>query len=409
MAAKWVGTWKGGRVREGARGRVYWIERMRDGVRYQVRLAGVRSDREAEDEFDRWAADPSSYVPPAVQEELDALDEAESEVERIEIEAESVRLVMTDKMLDAFGEAQSNGYGTRAPASPHHASICRSFLAAWASHPAIEGRDIRTVTLLQWREALATGVSAVPVAGGPADMRPWASLKMRIIALRSYTAWLRWSGQLSRTEDTTLDLSVPQGRRPSPRERASRAYSVDELQRTYAAIDSQAVRDLFWLRVHTGLHESEIKRASMGECVIDEVPNGGRIAAVIEVRHKSSRNHRQSVDAPTLARVARLMGRTRDGKFEWIGHHTLTRHRIAAAEASGCRQIYMGHLRHTRTTLLERVGEEVTPPGDTRGVPLDRVARSHGHSTATAAAYYSGVNVPPMLCVPVVLQHPDDP
>lgn len=409
--AKWTGKWAGGRIQEGPRGRVFWIEKKIENVRYNVRLAGVRTEPQAVDELKLFRANPAGYLPPRERAELAELEVEEEEIERIEREREATRLVMTDALLDAFAEAQAKGYGSRAPASKHHAFVCRSFLKAWQTHPAIEGRDIRTVALREWRDALETGMSLVPVAGGkPPALRPWASFKARIVALRSYTAWLRWRGDLARNEDTTLDLSVPQARHPTPTEKAERAHTIEELEKTYAAISSQTVRDLFWLRVHTGLHESEVERIASGECVIYRQPKGSRIAAVVEVLHKSGKHHRQSVDEASLARVERLMARKwRGKKGAWIGEKTLARHRAAAAKASGCREVFIGHLRHTRTTLLEQVGEEVRQEGLVGGVPIERVARSHGHSPATAATHYSAVSVPPMLCVPVKLQHPSDP
>lgn len=407
---RWVGEWVGGRIREGRRGRAYWIDKMIDGHRYRIRLAGVRTEPEAVDEFRVFRADPVAYRPPRLREEIAEIEAEEEEIERVEAEREATRLVMTDELLDAFAAAQVEGYGSRPPVTRHHAFVCDSFLRDWQTHPALEGRDIRTIRLVEWREALETGVSLAPVAGKKEpELRPWRSFKHRIVALRSYTAWLRWRGELDRGEDTTLDLAVPQARKPTIREKASRAYSIDELQRTYAAISSQVVRDVFWLRVHTGLHESEIRRIAQGECVIDRLKDAGRIAAVVEVRHKSGQDHRQSVDADTLARIERLMARKdKGGKAVWVGEKTLERHRKAAAEATGCREVFIGHLRHTRTTLLETQGEEVLPAGGQGGVSLDRIARSHGHSPATAQAHYSGITVPPMLVVPVRLAHPGD-
>lgn len=394
--SRWIGSWVGGRVREGVRGKVFWIERQHERHRYRIRLAGC-SEAQAAEEYLQFKADPKNYRPPAERRELAEIEAEEAEIERLERERDAARLVLTDKLIEAFAEALSKGYGSREPASKHHVFVCDSFLRAWAEHPDVKGRDVRTVTLREWRAALESGETVVGE-----KRRPWASLKHRIVALRSFTHWLRFRGELQRSEDTTLDLAVPQARRPTATERAERVYTVDELQRTYAALASQSVRDLFWVRLHTGLHESEIERIARGHAVIRKVTDP-RIAAVVEVRHKSGRDHLQSVDGDTLVRIERLMARK-----EWIGEKTLARHRASAAATSGCREIYLGNLRHTRTTLLEQLGREVLPAG-MRGVPLDRVARSHGHSHAIAAAHYSGAGVPPLLVVPVRLRHPEDP
>lgn len=384
--ANWVGRWAGGRIAQGAdRRRSFWLEKMVAGRRYSLRLSGVHTEAEAVRELVLFNESPDTYQPPDVREETARLEAAE----RDRADATSA-IVLDAELIGRCIEAMCEGYGSRGPVSRHHAFVTHSCLTDWATSPALFGRDLRRVTLAELRTQL----------------EQWpGSRKHRIVALRSLTAWLRWRGDLGRAEDPTIDLSVPQARRPTPRERSARVYRPEVLEATYAHIPNQTVRDLFRVRLHTGLHETEIERIAHGEGILRPLRGMGRIAATVDVPHKSGQIHRQSVDAPTLAALERL--RKLDGR--WPTEKTLARNRATAAERSRMPPVYLGNLRHTRITLAAELGS-VVYARKKAGAPLDVIARSVGHrSTATTIGHYLGEDVPPMVVVPVPLKHDEDP
>jgi len=201
------------------------------------------------------------------------------------------------------------------------------------------------------------------------------SHKHRIVAIKSLAAWLRWMGLLSRAEDPTLDLSVPQAKRPTPKTRAEHVYTVKDLEQAYRHIPNPTVRALYYVRVHTGLHETEIQRIAKGDCIIRRLKDQGAIEATVDVGRKTGDIHRQSIDKGTLAMLERLQAL--DG--EWPTEKTLARNRDKAAKASGCQPVFVGFLRHTRITLAAQVGEVVLPEGADR-------RRSHGRNRRVARA-----------------------
>lgn len=378
------GRWAGGRVSEKAGGtRTYWIERMVRGTRRVIGLMGL-TEAEAGQELLLYRADPVNYQPPAVRA---ALAKADADAEATAAAAGQV--ILTAEKIEACIEAMKAGYGSRKAVSDHHAFVTHSCLSDWATSVALHGKDLAKVELSELH----------------AGLDEWeGSHKHRIVALRSFTAWLRWRGDLKRGEDPTLDLAVPQARRPTPAERAEKVYTVEQLEKTYRHISNQAVRDIFRVRVHSGLHETEIARIAAGECVIRKVVRMGKIAATIDVTHKSGNVHRQSVDAATLAAIERLAAL--NGR--WPTEKTLARHRKKAAALSKQPELFIGNIRHTRTTLATEIGDIVYAKKKA-GVPLELVARSHGHDPGTAAAHYLGTEIPPLVVIPVKLNHPGDP
>lgn len=373
--------------------RVFWLDKIRGGTRYLKRLGAISADQ-AGAEVSRFLEAPEAYRTPderredervaAEEAHLDAAAEAKAR------EATAVRL--DEETIAAFIEA----YRTRV--TPHQAFVVDAYLAQWATSPALFGKDLRRVEL---RDLAA-------------ELSGKKSVKARIVALKAFTAWLREQGRLKRAEDPTLDLKVPQPRRPTPRELAERVYDVRTIEATYRHIPNQAVRDLYFAKVHSGMHESEIRRIASGDAVVRKLKGQGAIAATVDFEHrKKGGGHRQSIDRATLARLERLVERTRrDG---WPTEKTIARNLDKAAEGSSkeakkpVERVYLANLRATRTTLLQSIGKVVHPKGAKGGVPLELVARSHGHDPRTAAAFYTGTEIPPMLVLPVKLVHPEDP
>jgi hypothetical protein len=160
------------------------------------------------------------------------------------------------------------------------------YLAAWAE--ALAGRDLRTVNQQELIQELAQHKTA---------------RKNRIIALKSFTAWLRQvEGVLPGAEDASLALKVP----PARPEKAVRekGYSIAQIERLYRAIsgwesakfgwkgtgrvtDVRPVRDVLCLHAKTGMHATEIERLARGEGTVTVLKEQGPIAATIRFVHKS--------------------------------------------------------------------------------------------------------------------------
>jgi integrase len=218
--------------------------------------------------------------------------------------------------------------------------------------------------------------------------------RARAIALRSFTHYLRREGLLNPVADPTVALSIPAARPPRPR--TERAYSAEVIETAYAKLGSQLVRDTFLIRALTGLHGTEVERLASGAGSVRVVDDPTGIKAVISVRHKNGHEHTISIGAQTWAALERLRKRvgsanssTMHGALKDVGLHA-------------------GRLRHTFATLALTAGQLVHPAGS-GGLSRATVAEALGHSPATNRRYYDGVAVPPMVFVPLNLQHLADP
>jgi integrase len=380
----WIGSWKGGRIAE-SRGRVtFVIERSLGSGPTRRRITknlGHVTEAQAEAELALFNRDPLGYLTPEEKAAVEATEKAEQSRAK---EEESV--VLDADLIGECVKALRDGYGTNKPCSKHHLYVTHAYLSRWAVSPTLHGRDLREITITELRRELSSG----------------QSVKHRIVALKSLTAWLRWRGDLKMHEDPTLALNVPQAKRLGPAEKAAKVYDIALLEKTYRALPNQAVRDVFRVRMATGLHASEIARIARGEAMIRRLGKGP-IAATVDVRHKSGHDHRQSIDAATLAALDRL--RVKNGLPT---EKTFARSLDKAAEVTGS-PVLIGNLRHTFSTLATTCGRAVHPQ-ETTGVPLEMVAQIVGHqSSATTKAFYLGTDIPPMITLPLQLEHPNDP
>lgn len=70
--------------------------------------------------------------------------------------------------------------------------------------------------------------------------------------------------------------------------------------------------------------------------------------------------------------------------------------------------VRFGELRHSFVTWASECGQEVRPKSG--GLPLAAVAAVVGHHSAhTTKRFYENVKVPPMIKIPIKLEHPEDP
>ncbi|WP_225412044.1 site-specific integrase [Stigmatella hybrida] len=377
----WIGKWKGGRMFAGKDGRpVYVLRKMVHGRNYTIHL-DARSETEAEAELALFVRDPTGYrTRGAAQKFKDA--------SAVFMNAETVGRYLEHMRSKGTTERYVKNVGF--------------YLAEWAG--GLAGRDLRAVTL----QDLLRKLNQYPTAR-----------KNRITAFKSFCAWLREEqGVLTVGEDTSLSLKVPASRpEKSVREKG---YSIETIQRLYRAIngweftnlnreetrrrtDVQCVRDVLCIHAKTGMHGTEIERLARGEGKVSLVEEPGEIAATVKFIHKSGHVHLQSIDRQTLAAVQRLQAR---GAAPVDSH--IRRVVRRACKTLKLFPVRFGELRHSFVTWASECGQEVRPKAG--GIPLSAVAAVVGHHSAhTTKRFYDNAKVPPMIKIPIHLEHPEDP
>ncbi|WXH32766.1 hypothetical protein WA016_06762 [Myxococcus stipitatus] len=367
MGASWVKKWDGGRVRD-VDGRMVWvIERQWAGRRFIIALDAA-SEREALAELALWERDPDGYR---------TRRQAAEDNKPVLIDEES----LAGLMLHLTEEGRTLTYRRGV----------RGYLAAWGE--ALGKRDLRKVQLRELRKLLAGWKTA---------------RKFRIIALKTFTAWLREEDMLKPSEDPTLSLKVP----PSVAEKGLRdkGYPIAFVERYYSAVGSQNVRDVLCLRAKTGMHETEIARIASGAGRLRVVNDSCGIAGTVTFKHKNGRIHVVSLDDQALRAATRLQARGKSPSTSAVHeclHHAAGR---LARQFPNERfaPLIPGELRHSFATWASECGRVVKPTPD--GVPLKMVAAVMGHlNTRTTKLFYEGVQVPPMIVLPLNLHHAQDP
>ncbi|MFL5356109.1 site-specific integrase [Archangium sp.] len=358
---------------------MFVLRKMVQGRAYTVHL-DARSETEAEAELALFMRDAEGY---STKKEA----RQHQQESAVYVNAETV-----GRFLDSMRQAKTTA---------RYVGNVGFYLATWAE--ALSGRDLRTVTLQELLRELAQHKTA---------------RKNRITALKSFAAWLREQGALSLAEDPTVSLKVPVTR-PEKAVR-EKGYSIETTERLYRAIsgweftnfgqeetrrmtDVQCVRDVLCIHAKTGMHGTEIERLAKGEGKVAVFKDQGEIAATVTFIHKSGNVHRQSIDRQTLAAVQRLQAR---GAAPVDSH--IRRVVARACETLGIEPVHFGEYRHSFVTWASECGQEVRPKAG--GLPLAAIAAVVGHHSAnTTKRFYDNVKVPPMIKIPLKLEHPDDP
>jgi integrase len=370
--------------------KVHYLERMVDGRRVSIALE--MGEKKAEGELALFNRDPATYLR-----------------ERHERLASVLSGVVVDvATIDAFlswlkAEGRSLAYRRN----------LHTYLSEWCER--LDGADLRALSTAQLLAML-----------GKWD----TGRKHRIIALKSLCSYLRTNRAILPTNaDPTLALKVP----PPRPEKATRAkgYEIAHVERIYAAIGAQDVRDVLCLRAKSGMHETEVERLAAGQGALVRVKDGGEIAGTATFVHKSGRVHIQSLDAQAFAAAQRVVAygvrlraedraRGHSGRLRHIDNARQHREIQRAAErltalaraadpaAEAVKVIAPGELRHSFVTWGRTVGRVVRVAAG--GLPLALLAEVVGHqSTRTTSRYYDGTEIPPMVALPIHLVHPDDP
>lgn len=379
--ARWVGRWAGGRVRE-SRGRQVWvIERRVLGVMKSIAL-DVDSERAALAQLARFEEDPAAYQTKkqAARRKADADQKAAADA-----------VTLTPELQGEFIEsARKEGLSEE-----YVKHILGNYLAHWGV--ALAGRDLRGVTLLELKKML----------------KGWKTAEHhRIVALKSFTSWLREEGKLHRSNDPTLDLQVPQAQ-PEKSVR-TKGYTMAEVEAVYAEVSSQLLRDTLCLRAKAAMHDTEIARVARGEALLKEVNDPCGIKGTVTFHHKRGDDHVVSLDEQAFAAALRLQARKRPltrAPALLMLKRAASRLREkfeTPEEKEKIRVIEPGEIRHSFSNWASEYGVLVRPTK--QGLPVEEVAAVMGHrSTKTTRTFYKRVLVPPMIQLPLKLVHPEDP
>jgi len=375
VGAQWIGRWRGGRIRQTSDGRRVWVieKRVRRAAGIPGRVAiplSVSDEAAAKAELKLFLRNPSTYALTARRPRL--------------APAPVVALPRVVKAPALFTPENLESWAKDLLArdrDPHYVRSSSLYLAAWA-------------------EVLGPALKGVELAQLKAALRGWkGGQKFRIIALKSFTKWARGEDLLKRADDPTLDLKVPAS--VAGKELGQRAYRKELLEKTYAVIPTQAVRDTVRLALLTGMHLTEVARVASRKGVLADVTVPGEIRGTVSFRHKNGRVHRVSLNASTYDAAKRLQARGR-GLDPTTVHNGLRQ----AARALGTEALHPGRFRHTFSNLAESEGELVKlKPG---GVAKSDVLAVLAHSEATNRKHYHDL-IPPMIRLPLRLEHPEDP
>lgn len=337
---KWLGGYR--RI-EGDGSVTFIIEREVNGKRFH-KSTRCNLERSALKQLQRFEADPLHYRP-------------EGDPDEMPVE------ITTELIADfhAWSTDPVNGKGN----SEKHAREMTKRLKEWGVE--LAGVDLRKATL---RDHIKPALAK------------WKGRQHRIIALKSFFAWLRKEKSVLRSgDDPTLDLPVPQAR---PEKHVRRkAVEFERVQQAFQALTPE-YRDMLQLLAATGWHVSELERFVRGlgriekplSPVVDR--RGLPVLAVLVVRHKGGDETRVPVVEATHLEVAeRLAAR---GTVPRRFNDALK----AACEAAGIEPFGGGVLRHSVATWAIELG----------ATPQEASDYLNHKSKQTTLRFYADVNVP---------------
>lgn len=306
--------WPGGYVHRQADGRpLFIIEREVRGRRFHVSTR-AHNLRAAMKQLERFEGDPAGYQPEGVT--VDAL-------------------LMTD---DLIKEHRAHSIDVRNNTEAHANNVFR-FLCDWQED--LRGLDLRAVNL---RDHVK-----------PALERRRTSRPGRIIALKSFYAWLRKEKHLlTSAGDPTLDLPVPQVAPEKHRRR--KAVEFERVAAVFRHL-APVYRDVLQLLAATGWHVSEVERFVRRDESAVVKPDrevrdrlGRTVLAVLVTWHKTKKHTRTPLVEPEhVAAAERLRERRRMPRLLRATIH-------GACDAAGVARFNPGSLRHSVGTWAIELG-----------------------------------------------------
>lgn len=337
------GKWPGGYRSLQSDGReLFVIERTIRKKRFHVSTR-CHNWTSAMKQLERFEIDPANYKP--------------------EGEAPVAGLCMTAALLDEFWEYQVNKKSN----SRKHANEKHNRLTEWMED--LGGRDLRKVNL---RDHIK-----------PAIERRKTCRQHRVIAIKSFFAWLRVEKNLLTTaEDCTLDLMVPQAQ---PEKRRRRKATDFKHVRAAAAFLPEKYLQCLQLLIATGWHVTELERFARQKESMIVVPHertiakdGRPVLGVLVTVHKMKELTRTPILNENQLRTAQEIKRR--GTIPRF----MNRHLREACKAAGVPAFTYGVMRHSVATWAIEAG--ASP---------DQVAEFLGHKDKrTTLRFYADVAVP---------------
>lgn len=347
----WAGKWKGGRYYLNPDGRpVYFIERRRKAIRLDT-----HDEELAKAQLAQFLTNPDAFqVRPETRVEAPSA---------VHVDADRIRLYL-QHIRDACDD---------------HKDARESYLKQWANYRDARGKplDLRTATKKEIKAALAT------FKGGH---------RGRVEALNAFARFL--VKERDQGLETWAKVDNPYEPKKTRAERV--AYTAEELRERWRTLPDCQTKDVFLVRVATGLHQTEIDQLEGAAitkrplpdakvAAIRELDGKHEIAGVLQVHHKNEHRHRVSVTRPVLEAAMRLTAGVPNRVTVW----------------KVLDPIVPSNLRHTFETLAEDAGRVVTYTG--AGVDRTLVAQVMGHRAGSTmiSDRYNQSQVPPMVVVPL--------
>jgi len=357
--------WEGGQIRVGPDGTHYpYIQRMINSLRFALQLApedpeSLRYLEDAKLELKLFMRDPIGY----------------KRAHDVKMGRLSGTAVICQASLQKYVDDLCDRGRNR-----HHIKNYVRHLGAWGQ--AFGGKDLRFIS--------------------PAQLEGYrwpTAMNARRRALRAFCNWLIRREQLRIEESPARRLEIPKERTAKASKRMG--YSTAHVERFYAAVRSQDIRDVLLMRAKYGVHHTDLARLIEGGTV-KEIHHPCGIAAVVAFIHKSGDEHKLSIDAQALAAVRRLQKRGFVPSKEWtlkLCHKT--------AEQNGIPTVLPEELRHSFASWMEEGGKKVTRQGS--GLSRAEIGALMGHKSLAMVDRYVDLDVPPMAIAPIHLVHPEDP
>lgn len=311
-----AGKWEGGVLWEREDGlRVFVIRKQIDGHRFQHFLPCTRLDAALE-QLSRFQADPAGYDP--------AAPGGDNEPLRLTVELVKPFLAWSG------APARESGKGNSRPWVLQQ----KAYLSWWAEK--LKGRDLRRLSV---RDDIIPTLDGVP------------GRKHRIEVLKAFFTWMRKERHLvSRTEDVTLDLTIPASR-PEQWKRP-KAIPRAHYLRVVAAVEPK-YRDALALLDETGWHVSELVRFIRAGA-IEPLPVGRTdgVAVIVCPQRKSGEVQKTVISEGALAPAQRLRDR---GEFSVGRFYDAVRAACAKAKVT---PFTPGRFRHTLATRAIEAGAD---------------------------------------------------